>query len=807
YTIWPYYATTMLVVFYYSNMSLMSFLPIEKRMKYAKKGIEHSLDFINNTPELVFNYLPYRHATSCYSLLVNLTSDETEKEHFSKEMLAYAKKAKSLGDRYEGGLAKAAGYSSLYTAYKTLSENALGVEEKKQMLNNAIEAHEKYIDYAIESRSGVIRANIKLANLYEEIGILSNISDKLMKAKNVLLKVLKDCKEKGYLSDKVAALEYLARIEDRLGNYYNAAGHYLEAQKIMENSVDSILYPPLKKRVKDKIKYIKAWNLIQLAKLKHNKEDHSESRKLYQQASEILNSTKSFKYESSYYAAWTLLEESELFSKQEKYEKAKEKYLKAKECFQTAIHILNEHFDHSRDEHIKKKIHKLRQAANSRISYCNARINLEKGRLLKKKGEHLEAARFFSAASLEFKKLCKLFKDEKEKFTLEATYLLCRAWESMELAEQYQDSEKFVEAALLFEKASHLLPVIKMKMLTLGNSAFCSALELGTKFDNSLDFQFKAELYPRIKLMLRKASNFYNKGGFNNAANWALATSTHFDAAWNLIKADIEQDLDIRQKHLEISSKMLESALKLFNQTGYRHKEKEVHKLLEMIKQEKTIIITALNTIQEPSESNSMTGIIAPACPIESSLSPNMAEVQKLSVESQKYTSSINKSSSEVMDKLSKMESRLIEVSEYVENVLPKYAPQDLHQLFIVQKTGVTIYSENLSDIPDDKQEEKEIYLGGVLAAVQTLLNQLTENKEPLKEVKKEGYSILIEEGDNVFLAIISKQDHPIIRKKMEMFLEKFERKFENLLKEVVVNTRLFLSTKEIVKEYFRSEY
>jgi len=267
------------------------------------------------------------------------------------------------------------------------------------------------------------------------------------------------------------------------------------------------------------------------------------------------------------------------------------------------------------------------------MKHCSARISIEKARMLGKQGEHLPAARKFATAASEFKTVCNRFKIEKERQELEAVYYLCRAWESMEFAENYEDSNRFAEAADLFTKASRLFSSNKMKLLALGNSSFCQALKYGCKFDETAEANIKAEIYPKVKMMLRKATILYNKGGFENGADWALATSTYFDAAWHLIRADKEMRLAEKKELLELGSKILKSASELFAKSGYKEKEKEIIGQLDLIKKEEKILISALNTIKEPKISKSTMGIVAPACPLETSQSPKLGEVYRLTEE------------------------------------------------------------------------------------------------------------------------------------------------------------------------------
>ena len=113
-----------------------------------------------------------------------------------------------------------------------------------------------------------------------------------------------------------------------------------------------------------------------------------------------------------------------------------------------------------------------------------------------------------------------------------------------------EDPEKFEEAANLFAKASDYFTESKLKFLAQGNSNFCLALEEGCKFEQSNDMKVKKSLYPNVKSILRKAADLYEKGGFKNGSDWALATSTYFDAAWYLILADNELDVNKKQEFL-----------------------------------------------------------------------------------------------------------------------------------------------------------------------------------------------------------------------------------------------------------------
>ncbi len=619
---------------YYTNFAQRSFIDPTLKKSFAEKGIVYANESLKANSFLPYSAWIYQILTSTYSQLVILATSEDEKDENIQKMLQYAKMAENISEKYESGYAKAAGYSSIYRAYKTLADIAIGKEDKIKMLSITINALEKYIMNEMESRGRIIGAQIRLGTLYQKLAIISMDASAILKARELFLCIINDSVEKGYYYYAAAAHEYIAHIEDRLGNHNTSAEHYKKAQETHIESLETIEYKPLKNRVKEKIDYACAWSLIERAKAYHKRENHLEAMENYQKACEILEKLPSYNYEALYYLAWNSLEEAEHFSKQERHQKAIERFETTIKNFNNSIKILENALKKSKEKSEGERIEKLKKLAKVRINYCSARRNVENARILAKNGEHVAAAEKFTDAASQFRDICFFFKIERERKELEAIYYLCKAWESMELGEQYKDPDRFLEAANLFTKACMLFADSKMKLLVSGNSAYCKALEHGTKFDKSSETKKKAQLYPKIKGNLRNAAVSYRKGGFEGEADWTLATSAYFDATWHLIKVDEEKELDEKKRLLEVVVNIFKSASELFGKAGYKYKEKEILEHLIMLEKEEMILVSALNTIKTPSITGSTVGIVAPACPLETSLSPKMSEIYKLTEES-----------------------------------------------------------------------------------------------------------------------------------------------------------------------------
>ncbi|MFX0070195.1 MAG: nitrilase-related carbon-nitrogen hydrolase [Candidatus Hermodarchaeota archaeon] len=622
-----------LPAFYYANIAQMSLFNFPQRKIYAEKGIEYALKILKCTANFLFSLWAYHLLILSHSQLSYLNTAKNKRDEHIKKMLDYVNEVKKVSENCEGGFGRATRYACIYRAHKTLSNLSHNEEEKIKMLSIAIDASKNYLGCAIESRTGIIAGKMRLGLLYEELSLLDGKIDTIMEARDLFLQIIEECQERGYRSYLAATYEYIARLEDRMGNFTASAKYYEKAQSAYFEALKNIEYRPLKRRVNEKLNYTKAWNLIENAKAYHKNDNYLKAKDYYNSGSNLLKNLPNFNYEAYYYSAWALQEDAEQASKQELHEEAIIRFEDTKTYFNDARKMMEKISKRSKDKSTVMRVQKLEKVAKLRINYCSARSDIERARILEKQGDHTAAADLFASAASQFRYICNLFKVERERNELEAIYYLCRAWESMELAEKYEDPERFAEAANLFEKAGKLFMENSMKFLASGNAAFCQALEYGCEFDETIETNIKAELYPRIKIMVRKAAESYRKGGFTSGADWALATSIYFDAAWSLIRADEDLDFEQKNEFLRVGSEYLRSAADLFAKSGNIHKNQEVLERLNMVEKEKKIIFSALNSITKPSISSSTTGITAPACSLETSQSPRLGEVYQFNEE------------------------------------------------------------------------------------------------------------------------------------------------------------------------------
>jgi GTPase SAR1 family protein len=143
---------------------------------------------------------------------------------------------------------------------------------------------------------------------------------------------------------------------------------------------------------------------------------------------------------------------------------------------------------------------------------------IEEAILAESKQDFKKAAELFSNASLEIKSL------NLDNSDFKTLFYLCKAWQSLELAHENKNIQKFAEAEIFFNQANEHIKDKNQKNLIYANSIFCEILKLCNQFDE-LDTPDKEEIYyPKIHTLIKRAIEFYNDGGFVQEREWAKNT-------------------------------------------------------------------------------------------------------------------------------------------------------------------------------------------------------------------------------------------------------------------------------------------
>ncbi len=619
-----------------------------------------------------------------------------------------------------------------------MAQNALSQSEKINYYQKALELCIKGKDHI----GGFFRFYIEnlffIGEIYYELAILTE-DDKLFKESSLAYyDAIEFCKNRGFFNLVGSGFVNLAQIEDRLGNFHSAADNYQKAIDSFNQAILTLTYSKLGKKIEKLNNYLQAWSIIEKAKSYHATEDHNNAQLNYEEASRILNNVREYKFEAPFYSAWAILENAENLSKQNNHEEAAATYLVSKNKFITATETLNAYLKKKKSPEDIKRISDLIEVAKIRESYCEARQQIENSRLESKKGNHLHSAELYNKASSLFENICQQFKIKRERDELTAVFYLCKAWENMERAEVEHKSNLFAIASDLFKKASEIFPESKMKKLSLGNSLFCKALENGVLFDLEALFEQKIDYYKKVKMYLRESAKNYQLGGFKPDATWAMAISTYFDGVWHLIQADNEIDFNKKNQYLVIATNYLNTALKIFENAGYVQKKKEIQNYLEMVRNEKSILASALEIIEKPEVSASSVGISAPTCPVEISSSVNIDEMSQTDLQTESELSWSKR----------------------------------IHFLYVfLPKSGILLHDYSFKST---EEIEPQLVAGG-LTGISMLIQEMTRNRTKIKIIEQEEMTILLEHGDYITTALITEENLATLRNKLIQLVRDIE--------------------------------
>ena len=380
-------------------------------------------------------------------------------------------------------------------------------------------------------------------------------------------------------------------LQERLAaadNFQHASENYLKAAKKISQ---------LEGLYQDHASYMLAWSEIEKARYHHVKQEYSMAKGHYESAAKIHESLKKWNYLAPNYWAWAQIEQAEDLSGKEQnaqaiqaFEQAAKMFRENKESFQAALREI---------ENLKEKqmVTNLVQAADHRNEYCMGRIAVEEAKIQDKKGDHHASSEKYLSAAETFQHIAQTADSEEERKELGLIAILSKAWQKMTQAEAEASPRLYMEASQLFEEAKEVSPNERAKILALGHSRFCKALEIGTNFADTME----TTLYAAAAKHLESAANFYVKAGCQNASEYAKATGFLLDAYLHIDNAKKETDPERKAKLYRVTEKVLQAAASSYLKSEHQEKREQVLRLLENIKDEKELALSLVEVLHAPS--------------------------------------------------------------------------------------------------------------------------------------------------------------------------------------------------------------
>jgi hypothetical protein len=605
---------------HYRQLSLWEIDP-QKKLQFIKKSEKSGIEALkqanrSDMPNVIIHVLHVLSKTLETRAL--LEPDHTEKRVFLEKALENREKGIKIHEEFEPYYYWNRGVMQNYLAEikAKLADTETNLRRKRELLEDAVLTKEKCFDlimkimphYPTDFIFGPLQEyqdsySTLLTQLYDFTGK----PEHLEKAIETLQKIIESANQLEKFSIMAESQWKIAKIQDTLGEHLNAAENFQNALKSYNKASEKI--PLLNAIYQDYASYMKAWSEIERAKHHHTRKQYEQAKKHYEEAANIHNLTERWKYLSPNYLAWARLEEAEYFSRGERTEDAKESFQGAARVFLDAKASIEARIESIEDTSEKELAHDLVKASNIRHRYCLGRRVLEEARLLDRRGQHLDSSVKYGVAASIFQEVSEALEEERDRREIAPIIKLSEAWQVMTQAEAEVSPELYLKASELFEEAKDHSTDERARVLAVGHSIFCRALESGTRFETTRD----EETYAEAKKLLVAAENYYVKAGFQNSSEYARATHRLLDAYWYIYQAETEMEPDRKSQFYQLSAKLLETSVDSYQLARHPEKTEQVQRLLEKVLEEQKLTTALTEIMHTPNITLSTESFVSPS--------------------------------------------------------------------------------------------------------------------------------------------------------------------------------------------------
>jgi hypothetical protein len=353
---------------------------------------------------------------------------------------------------------------------------------------------------------------------------------------------------------------------------------------------------------------MEAWSEIEKSRYHHERQEYGPATEHFQNAARMHESLKQWSYLVPNYSAWAQVEHAEDLSRKEQCEEAMQAFEQAIMLFEETKKSIQDGLGKIEDADEKQMAMQILNATDSRREYCKARIDIEEAKILDKKGDHHASSEKYCSAAATLQKMSHTAESEQEKKEFSLIIMLSQAWARMTSAEAEGSPDLYVEASELFEEAKEFSPNEKAKMLALGHSRFCRALEAGTRFADTRD----TAMHTAAVKQLESAANYYVKADFQNASEYAKATGLLFDAYVQMDNAKEERDPEKKARLYTIAEKVLQTSARAYMKAEHPEKSEQVQRLLENVQEERELAVSVTEILHAPTIVSATTAFTTP---------------------------------------------------------------------------------------------------------------------------------------------------------------------------------------------------
>jgi uncharacterized DUF497 family protein len=560
------------------------------------------------------------HLSTRLRMLAESESSSEEKRKLLEEALQHGNEALRIGEKIEP-----LSYWDLGILRGVLAETKCDLANlatepgiKKSLLQAAILERENAIKLLVKDLSHEaekkVPSLIVVASSQYSSGIWQSRLYRLTGDKDNLRKALEALNEALELMRKLNRKSGLAECYWKIAQTYGELGDHLAASRNFRLASDNFRsapekLPQLKSFYEDHAVYMQAWSEIEKARGAHERQEYGLAMEHFEKAAELHKLLKKWSYLKPNYSAWAQVEKAEDLSRKEESEEAIKAFEGASDGFGETRKSLQSQLRILEDVDEKQMVTSMIDASDLRRKYCDARAAIEEARILDKEGNHYASSEKYGSAAETFERISEALTSDVERREFRLLITLSHAWQKMTLAESEAAPALYAEASQLFEDAKNFTQNDKTKMLMLGHSRFCRALEAGTEFADTRD----ARMHANATKYLESAASYYVKAGFQKSSDYAEATGLLLDAYMHMDNAKEEKDPEKKGRMFAMAETVLQTAAGSFLKAEHPEKREQVLGMLEKVKKEKELALSFVELLHAPTVVSATTSFTSPA--------------------------------------------------------------------------------------------------------------------------------------------------------------------------------------------------
>ena len=474
----------------------------------------------------------------------------------------------------------------------------------KRLVQQAIQNKLSSLDAHSSDHNALIRETAEdyyfhwLAKIHSDVGIFSNFlfelgggEDNLRKAAREFVEAATAFQTLKQPSRVAESHQSAARCYSLMTDRAEAVEHFEEAEKWYETAAATI--PVLTDFYRDQATYMAAWNRVEKAKGCHDKQQYAQAAKTYNESAELLKSSRKWSYLSTEYKALSQLESAEDKSRRDLGDEAIIEFQAALEAFLESlisIQIRVKDLESPEETHMGFELLKEERL---RTEYCKARIEIEKARVLNKKGDYRDTIERYGRAIEILDEVTAGLPQGPEKNEVEFIATISRAWQIMARAEDEVSPSLYDKASEMFKKLKDVSTSKIARLLVLGHFNYCRALEKASRFfeTGKSTYQAAADSY------LEAAIGYYLKAGLPSASEHAIGTKRLLEGKVMLNVANREKDPEKKAQIYSAAEKILNSAFKSFGELGEIARRDDVLRTLEKVRDEKELALSIIGDL------------------------------------------------------------------------------------------------------------------------------------------------------------------------------------------------------------------